>query len=112
MATRSGDLDPEVMLHLLRSGYDADQLEDLLGRRSGLLGLRRIGRCERGAGDRGARRSARAACFEKGTPRSLQGSQWGVIGSLFALRSILALLAAQMAESDIRPAHCPQPMAA
>ncbi|WP_449278245.1 acetate/propionate family kinase [Leucobacter sp. GX24907] len=39
MGTRSGDIDPGALLHLLRSGFDVDQLDDLLNRRSGLLGL-------------------------------------------------------------------------
>lgn len=40
MATRSGAIDPGVLLHLLRDGtMDAGGLEDLLYNRSGLLGL-------------------------------------------------------------------------
>ncbi|KAA1426657.1 acetate/propionate family kinase [Nocardioides antri] len=40
MGTRGGDLDPGVLLHLLRhGGYDADRLDDLLHHRSGLQGL-------------------------------------------------------------------------
>jgi len=39
MGTRPGDLDPGVLLHLLRRGWDADRLEDLLHHRSGLRGL-------------------------------------------------------------------------
>jgi acetate kinase len=40
MGSRSGHLDPGVLLYLLREhGMDADQMEDLLYRRSGLLGL-------------------------------------------------------------------------
>lgn len=40
MATRSGAIDPGVLLHLLRDGsMDARGLEDLLYNRSGLLGL-------------------------------------------------------------------------
>ena len=39
MATRCGALDPGVLLHLLAEGYDASRLEDLLYRRSGLLGV-------------------------------------------------------------------------
>lgn len=40
MGTRSGDIDPGALLHLLRvGGLDVDQLDDLLNRRSGLLGL-------------------------------------------------------------------------
>ncbi|GAB2865216.1 acetate/propionate family kinase [Nocardioides pacificus] len=40
MGTRAGDLDPGVLLHLLRhGGYDADGLEELLTQRSGLEGM-------------------------------------------------------------------------
>jgi len=40
MGTRSGDLDPAVLLYLQRNaGATVDELDDLLNRRSGLLGL-------------------------------------------------------------------------
>jgi acetate kinase len=39
MGTRSGDLDPGVLLHLLRSGYSAEKLEVLLNHEGGLLGV-------------------------------------------------------------------------
>ncbi|GAB2936746.1 acetate kinase [Rhodococcus aerolatus] len=39
MGTRSGDLDPGVVLHLLRLGWTTAEVDDLLNRRSGLLGL-------------------------------------------------------------------------
>ncbi len=39
MGTRSGDLDPGVVLHLLRAGMSVDDVDDLLNRRSGMLGL-------------------------------------------------------------------------
>lgn len=39
MGTRGGDLDPGVLLHLLRAGLGVDELDDLLNRRSGLAGL-------------------------------------------------------------------------
>ena len=40
MGTRCGDLDPGVLLYLLsEKGYDADRLEKLLNRESGLLGV-------------------------------------------------------------------------
>ncbi len=40
MGTRSGDLDPGVLLYLMREkGLDAAALENLLDRRSGLLGI-------------------------------------------------------------------------
>ncbi len=39
MGTRPGDLDTGVLLHLLRHGYDADRLEELLHHHCGLQGL-------------------------------------------------------------------------
>ena len=40
MATRSGNLDPGVLLYLLRAGrLSTDELDELLNRRSGLLGV-------------------------------------------------------------------------
>ena len=42
MATRCGSLDPGVILYLLRKGYGPDDIEDMLYRRSGLLGVSSI----------------------------------------------------------------------
>ena len=39
MGTRSGDLDPGVLLYLLGQGYSRGQLETLLNHKSGLLGV-------------------------------------------------------------------------
>ncbi|WP_324673358.1 acetate kinase [Hymenobacter sp. GOD-10R] len=40
MGTRSGDLDPSVVFHLVSQlGYDVEQVSNLLNKRSGMLGL-------------------------------------------------------------------------
>ncbi len=39
MGTRSGDVDAGVLFHLGRAGFDIAELDALLNRRSGLLGL-------------------------------------------------------------------------
>jgi len=40
MSTRSGDIDPMVIFHLMRTrGYGSEEVEDLLNKKSGLLGL-------------------------------------------------------------------------
>ena len=39
MGTRSGDLDPGVVLYLLRLGWTLETLQDVLDRKSGLLGV-------------------------------------------------------------------------
>jgi acetate kinase len=39
MGTRSGDIDPAVLLYLLKRGYTGDALDGLLNKKSGMLGL-------------------------------------------------------------------------
>ncbi|MCY0904758.1 acetate/propionate family kinase [Arthrobacter sp. H14-L1] len=39
MGTRSGDIDPSILIFLQRQGLDADALDELLNRKSGLTGL-------------------------------------------------------------------------
>lgn len=39
MGTRSGDLDPGILFYLNRKGYSVDDLDTLLNKQSGLLGL-------------------------------------------------------------------------
>ncbi|MEM9692204.1 MAG: phosphate propanoyltransferase, partial [Myxococcota bacterium] len=44
MGTRSGDIDPGAMVHMMRAeGLDADGIDALLNRQSGLLGLSGVG---------------------------------------------------------------------
>jgi acetate kinase len=60
MGTRSGDVDPGVLFHLARAGFSVDDLDTLLNRRSGLLGL---------AGSNDLRDVAAAA--ERGEPHAV-----------------------------------------
>lgn len=39
MGTRSGDVEPGILLHLLRSGHDVNVVDDVLNHQSGLLGV-------------------------------------------------------------------------
>jgi acetate kinase len=39
MASRCGDIDPMILIHLQRQGWSAEQLDRLLNQQSGLLGL-------------------------------------------------------------------------
>ncbi len=40
MGTRSGDIDPSIIFHLIKErGYSADEVNELLNKKSGLLGL-------------------------------------------------------------------------
>jgi acetate kinase len=63
MGTRSGDIDPGILFHLHRqAGMTIDQLDDLLNRRSGMLGLAGSSdlRDVQEAADRGDRRASLA----------------------------------------------------
>ncbi len=39
MGTRPGDIDPSIILFLLKKNYTVEQIDDILNRKSGLLGL-------------------------------------------------------------------------
>lgn len=39
MGSRSGSVDPGILIHLLRQGYDADKLDEMLNTASGLKGI-------------------------------------------------------------------------
>ncbi len=39
MSTRCGDLDPEIVLELVRQGYTTDEISQILNNQSGLIGL-------------------------------------------------------------------------
>jgi acetate kinase len=39
MGSRSGSIDPGILIHLMRHGHTADQVDDILNRHSGLLGI-------------------------------------------------------------------------
>jgi acetate kinase len=43
MGTRCGDIDPAVVLYLVRQGMSADEIDQLLNKKSGLLGVSGIG---------------------------------------------------------------------
>lgn len=63
MGTRAGDIDPGALLQLQRCGeFDADQLDELLNKRSGLKGLTGVNDMREieqraGGGDEGCRRA-------------------------------------------------------
>ena len=44
MATRCGDIDAGILIHLLRKGMDADSLDKMLNKKSGLLGISGVGK--------------------------------------------------------------------
>jgi acetate kinase len=88
MGTRSGDLDPGVLVHLLDvHGYDARRLEELVDRRSGLLALSertsdmRELLAER-AGDPRAALAVEMFCYQAGKAAAALAAALGGIDSL------------------------------
>jgi acetate kinase len=61
MGSRSGSVDPGILIHLMRSeGYSADQLDHLLNKESGLLGVSGVSNDLRGVVDAIASHNPRA----------------------------------------------------
>ncbi len=70
MGTRSGDLDPGIMLHLMNEkGYDAERLQRLVDHESGLLGVSGLSPdmktlLEKRGSDAGAARAVEMFCYQ------------------------------------------------
>ncbi|MBK1690405.1 acetate/propionate family kinase [Rubrivivax gelatinosus] len=88
MGTRSGSLDPGVLLYLMREkGMGADALEDLLYRRSGLLGVSGVSsdmRALEQSTDPAARRAIELFCFRVAKEvAAMAGSMGGIDALVF-----------------------------
>jgi acetate kinase len=87
MATRSGDIDPMIVLSLLREGWTADRLDRLLNRESGLMGVCGSGDMREvleraGNGDEQARLAVDIYCYRI---RKYIGAFCAVLGEVDAL---------------------------
>jgi len=86
MGTRSGDLDPGVILFLMRQGYTVEKMEVLLNHRSGLLGLSGQSEMkvllERRDADRSADLAIKMFCYQI---RKFIGSYAAALGGLDTL---------------------------
>jgi acetate kinase len=88
MATRSGDLDPGVLLYMMRTEHvDADRLETLLNRESGLAGL------AGGEGDMEA--------LEKRSAAGDQDAELAIDAFATAVRKYVGAYAALLGEIDL-----------
>lgn len=88
MATRAGDLDPGLVLYLLRKGTSLEELDELLNERSGLAGVSGLGGDMRELERAAAAGSERAAlAIEMFTYRVAKyvGAYAAVLGGLDAL---------------------------
>lgn len=82
MGTRCGDLDPGVLLFLMRNGYgDAEELETLCDHRSGLLGVSGL------SGD--SRELVRARSHDKGADLALRMFTYQVRKAIAAMAAAL-----------------------
>lgn len=88
MGTRSGDIDPAVLIHLhRRAGFGFDDLDDMLNRRSGLLGLAGTSdmRDVQRAAERGDGRARRALDVYCHRLRSYVGAYYAQLGHVDAI---------------------------
>jgi acetate kinase len=88
MVTRSGDIDPAIVTHLMRQGRSADEIDHLLNRESGLRGLSGLSGDTRemaaaaNAGDRKAMLAAEVFSYRL---RKYIGAYYAVLGGLDVL---------------------------
>lgn len=87
MGSRSGDVDPGIILWLLNNGYSASQVEELLVRRSGLIGLAgtddmRAIEHRATTGDREADFALDVYCYRI---RKYVGAYWAILRQLDAI---------------------------
>jgi acetate kinase len=88
MVTRSGDIDPAIVTHLMRKGLSADQIDQLLNRESGLKGLSGLSGDTReiaAAANAGDRRAMLAAEVFTYRLRKYIGAYYAVLGGLDVL---------------------------
>jgi acetate kinase len=88
MVTRSGDIDPAIVTHLVRQGRSADQIDHLLNRESGLKGLSGLSGDTReiaAAANAGDRRAMLAAEVFTYRLRKYIGAYYAVLGGLDVL---------------------------
>jgi acetate kinase len=88
MGTRSGDLDPAILNYLHReAGYDFDALDDLLNKKSGLVGLTGSGdmRDVQGKADGGDEKAEAALAVYRHRIRAYVGAYMAQLGRLDAL---------------------------
>jgi len=89
MGTRCGDIDPAIVLHLMeRESYDTRQMDDLLNKRSGLLGLSNVSNDMRAVlerADEGDRHAALAVDVFCHRGKKYIGAYAAVMGGLDAL---------------------------
>jgi acetate kinase len=88
MVTRSGDIDPAIVTHLMRKGLSADEIDHLLNRESGLKGLSGLSGDTReiadaaNAGDRKAMLAAETFTYRL---RKYIGAYYAALGGLDVL---------------------------
>jgi acetate kinase len=105
MATRSGSLDPGLLLHLLARGIEHDELDDALNHRSGLLGLAGLAgiREVEGAATAGDERAQLA--FDV-LVRGVSGAVAAMTTSLRGLDSLVFTAGAGERSAQLRSAIC------
>ncbi|WP_350454503.1 acetate/propionate family kinase [Slackia heliotrinireducens] len=61
MGTRCGSIDPAIVTYLIKAGYSADEVEDIMNRQSGLLGISGISNDVRDITEAASKGDARAS---------------------------------------------------
>ncbi|MCK9521642.1 MAG: acetate/propionate family kinase [Proteobacteria bacterium] len=87
MGTRSGDVDPGLLLHLMRLGYTEERLDELLNRQSGLLGISGL--------------ASDMRSVEKAADAGHEGAMLAIAAYCYRVRKYIGAYAAAMGGIDV-----------
>ncbi|MEO1093765.1 MAG: acetate kinase [Cyanobacteria bacterium J06638_28] len=106
MGTRSGSVDPGILIYLMRQGYDADQLDQLLNKESGLKGISGISHDLREIGQATAAGNPRAQLAQDLYLHRLKACLGAMLMSLGGIDAIVFTAGIGEHAAAIRAATC------
>ena len=107
MGTRAGSIDPGILLHLMRADHaSVDQLDDMLNRRSGLLGISGVSSDMRDVLEAAGKNNERAKLAFDIFAHRLQTGIAAMAGSLGGVDAIIFTAGIGENSAEVRRATC------
>ena len=107
MGTRSGSIDPTVITYIMKTeGLSVDEAEDLLNKKSGLLGISGISNDARNVGEAAAQGNTRAKLARKMVANSVKKLIGSYYAELNGLDALVFTAGIGENDSDIRRMVC------
>lgn len=106
MGTRSGSVDPGILIHLMRQGYSADELDTMLNKDSGLKGISGVSHDMREVSDAIVKGNERAKLAQDIYLHRLKACIGSMVMSLGGIDAIVFTAGVGEHAADIRAAAC------